>query len=223
MATETQQVVQNSSTAAAANPATSNTPVATSGAIPTPTPVVAPEGFRQELQQMLQGWQTVIPSGSTIQSSSGNLTQAAVLEQLQEYLGVYTTLDATVTALKQVRTQAKSQLPEARQYLDVLRVAVANAFGPKSPQLVQFGFQPKKPQKGLTATALAVRAAKAAATRKLRGTMSKKQKAPIKTGPMKVSVQPDQQATQGSASQGTTAVSSTPADPAVNAASPPAK
>ncbi len=48
MSTETQQVVQNSSTAVAANPATSNTrgryrrPVeASAGAIPTPTPVVA--------------------------------------------------------------------------------------------------------------------------------------------------------------------------------------
>ena len=228
MATETQQVAQNSSTAVAPNPATSNTPVETAGAIPTPTPVVAPKGFRQELQQMLQGWQTVIPSGSTIQSSKGgSLSQAAVLAQLQGYLGVYTTLDAQVTALQQVRTQERSQTPEARQYIDVLRTAVAFFFGAGSPQLVQFGIQPKKPRKALTSAALAVRAAKAAATRELRGTTSKKQKALIKSGPMKLSVvaeqQAVQQATQGSASQGNTAVSSTPGDPTVNAASPPSK
>jgi hypothetical protein len=228
MATETQQVAQNSSTAVAANPATSNTPVQTSGAIPTPTPVVAPKGFRQELQQMLQGWQTVIPSGSTVQSSNGgSLGQAAVLAQLQGYLGVYTDLDAHVTALQQVRTQERSQALAARQYLDVLRAAVAFLFGAGSPQLVQFGIQPKKPHKALTSTALAARAAKAAATRKLRGTTSKKQKALIKSGPMKVSVvavqQAVQQATQGSASQGNTVASTAPGDPAVNAASPPTK
>ncbi len=172
----------------------------------------------------------MVPSGSAIQSSNGSsLTQAAVLEQLQEYLGVYTDLDAHVTALAQVRTQERSQVPEARQYLDVLRAAVANFFGAGSPQLVQFGFQPRKPRKVLSSAALAVRAAKAAATRTLRGTMSKKQKAPIKSGPMKLSVEAVQQVTQGSASQGTTAVSSTPIpwpgmqpeSTAVDAVSPP--
>ena len=208
MATETQQVAENSSTAAAANPAASNTPVETSGAIPTPTPVVAPKGFRQELQQMLQGWQTVIPGGSTIQSSKGgSLSQAAVLAQLEGYLGVYTTLDAQVIALAQVRTQERSQTPEAHQYIDVLRTAVVFLLGAGSPQLVQFGIQPRKPPKALTSTALAVRAAKAKATRALRGTTSKKQKALVKSGPMTLSVTAEQ----------------APGDPTVNAASPPSK
>jgi hypothetical protein len=224
---ETEQVAQNSSTTVAANPATSNTPVATAGIILTPTPVVAPMGFRQELQLMLQGWQTVIASGSTLPSSNGgSLSQAAVLAQLQGYLGVYTTLDAHVTALAQVRSQERSQTPAARQYLDVLRTAVAFFFGAAGPQLVQFGIRPRKPRKAMSSSVLAVRAAKAAATRQLRGTTSKKQKALIKSGPMKVSViavQQAEQATQRSASQGATAVSTTSGDPAVNAASPPSK
>src|ERR1700722_14934623 len=99
MSNVTQQVVQNSSTVAT-NPATGSTGASggpagsnttqgpTSGATPTPTAVVAPKGFRTELQQMLQGWQSAIPSDSTMQSSDGPLTQGAVVEQLQEYLGV---------------------------------------------------------------------------------------------------------------------------------------
>ena len=233
----TQQVVSNSSEVAATQVAAStgasggsagrNTASGGTGSIPSPTAVVAPKGFRSALQQMLQGWQDVIPSDSTFASSAGSFNQAAVLAQLQGYLGVYTTLDAQVTALAQVRTQERSQTPEARQYIDVLRTAVAFLFGAGSPQLAQFGIQPRKPPKALTSTALAVRAAKAKATRALRGTTSKKQKALVKSGPMKLSVeavQPAaQQATQGSASQGTTAVSSTPGDPTVNAASPPTK
>jgi hypothetical protein len=49
--------------------------------------VVAPRGYRLALQQMLQGWQELIPGDSTLLSSAGSLNQAAVLAQLQEYLG----------------------------------------------------------------------------------------------------------------------------------------
>jgi hypothetical protein len=76
MAVETQQVAQNSSTVAP-NPATGSTGASggtagsnttqgsTSGGTPTSTAVVAPKRFRQDLQQMLQGWQTVVPSDAT--------------------------------------------------------------------------------------------------------------------------------------------------------------
>jgi hypothetical protein len=223
-ATQSSTAPQNQgtgSTVASGGSAGSNTPVAASGAIPSSTPVVAPKGFRQDLQQMLQGWQTAIPSGSAIQSSNGSaLTQAAVLEQLQGYLGVYTDLDAAATALQQVRAQEKSQLPGARQYLDVLRAAVANFFGAGNPQLVQFGFQPKKARKAMSSSTLAVRAAKAKATRKLRGTMGKQQKAPIKAGTVQYAVSV-QEATPDSASAGTAAASTAPSPPTVGAAGSP--
>jgi hypothetical protein len=231
MAVETQQVVQNSSETVAPNPATSNTgagagaagssTVASAGVIPSSVPVVAPKGFRQQLQQMLQGWQAAIPSDSTVTSSAGSLSQAAVLAQLQAYLGPYLDLDAHATATKAARAQAKSQLTEAQQYHAVLKSAVTNLFGQGSPQLAQFGLPPKKPRKALSSSALAVRAAKSQATRKLRGTMGVKQKAPIKSGPMQF-VAPVQQATPGSASTGTPAAGTAQAEPAVEAVSPPA-
>ncbi len=224
MTVNTNQVVQNSSTPAPTNPAAGNnnsTTVTMSGATPTATPVVARKGFRQALQEMLQGWQTAIPSGSTMTSGGGTLEQSAVLGQLQAYLGVFTTLDAQTTSLKETRAQLEATQVEARQYYDGLKLAVASYFGANSPQLAQFGFAPKKARKALTSTQLAVKAAKAQATRVLRGTTSKKAKALVKSGPMQFTVGPVQQAAPGSAPEGATAASTASAVPTVNAASPP--
>jgi len=232
MSDVTQQVVQNSS-AVAQNQATGSTGASggtagsnttqgsTSGGTPTSTAVVAPKGFRQDLQQMLQGWQTVVPSGSTVTSSDGPLTQGSVLEKLQGILGVYTTLDAQATALKQTQAQGKAQLPEARRFFDVLTASVVSLLGKGSPQLAQFGLQPRKSRKPLTSSELAIRAAKSLATRDLRGTRGKKAKASLKAGTTKyvVSVQ---QAAQGSAPTGTVAASTAPADPTVGAVGSPA-
>jgi hypothetical protein len=202
---ETQQVAQNSSDQVGSNPATSNTTVTAAGATPTPAPVVAPKGLRLELQQMLQGWQTVIPSDSTVMSSAGGLTQAAVVGKLQEWLGTYTSLDAQATAYKQARGPVTSMQSDARQYLAVLKMALANTLGPQSPQLVQFGLKPRKATRQPTSQQLAVKAAKALATRKLRGTTGPVQKASIKAGPMTF-VEP-------------TEANSTATDPATSAAS----
>ena len=65
---------------------------------------------------MLQGWQSVIPSDSTVQSSLGGLTQAAVVGKLQGWLGLYTALDIQATAYKQARGPVTSMQSEARQY-----------------------------------------------------------------------------------------------------------
>ena len=64
-------------------------------------------------------------------------------------------------------------------------MALANALGPQSPQLAQFGLKPRKTPRPRTAQQLAVQAAKALATRKLRGTAGPVQKASIKAGAMK--------------------------------------
>ena len=125
-----------------------------------------------------------------------------------------------MTALKQTYAQAKSQLPEAHRYLDVLKASVTSLFGKGSPQLAQFGLQPKKSRKVLTSSELAIRASKAQTTRVLRGTMGKKAKAPIKAGVAKYAVSV-QQVAPGSAPEGTVAASTALPEPTVNAVSPP--
>jgi hypothetical protein len=168
---------------------------------------------------MLQGWQEAIPSDSTVTSSAGSLTEAAVLAQLQGYLGAYTDLDTHATALRQARAQVASQLQAARQYYAVLKAAVANLFGDASPQLSQFGLAPKKARKPLSSAELAVRAAKAKATRALRGTQGPVKKLTTKSGPMQF-VAPVPAGQQGLPSSG--AASSAPSVSQVSAASPPA-
>jgi len=224
MADATNQVVQNSSTPAPTNPVTgtNDANVSTSGGTPTSTPVVARKGLRQALQEMLQGWQTAVPTGSTMSSSDGTLVQGAVLGQLQAYLGVYTTLDAQATSLKQTRLQLATKIAEARQYYDVLKAAVINSFGPRNPQLAQFGLQPKKTRKPLSGSQRAIKAAKAKITRQLRGTVSKAEKAKRKSGPMDF-IEPVQHGAQGSAPTGTTAASAALVEPTMNAASPPGR
>ena len=190
----TQQVVSNSSSEVAATQVAASTGASGgsaggttggTGSITSPTPVVAPKGFRLALQQMLQGRQEKIPSDSTIQSSAGNLTQVAVLAQLQGYLGAYTALDATATTTKKARAQVKSQLSAAKAYYVSLKATVITFLGAQnSPQLAKFGLKPKKARAKPTSAQLAVRAAKAKATRKLRGTKGSVQKAGVKSGPM---------------------------------------
>jgi len=88
---------------------------------------------------------------------------------------------------------------------------VTTYFGAGSPQLVKFGLNPKKTRAPLTTEQLAVRTAKARATRSLRGTKGPVQKAAIKAGPMAYV-----------APVATTVPVSPAATPVVSAASPPA-
>jgi len=197
-------------TVASGGTAGSQTTDVAAGAVPVAAAVVAPKGFRLELQQMLQGWQGVIPDSSALSSSVGTLTQASVTEQLQEFLGPYTAMDAQATALKQTRVQVKAQLTAAQQYYAVLRSALRSFLGEGSPQLAQFGLKPKKTPTPLKSEELAVRVAKARVTRTLRGTKGSVQKAGIVSGPMAISVT--------AVAAGT---SSAAPDPTVGAASPP--
>jgi hypothetical protein len=148
------------------------------------SPVVAPKGFRSELQQMLQGWQGIIPSSSALASSVGSLTQASVVQQLQTFLAAYSALDSADTAAKQTRAQVKAQLSQARQYQAVLKTALRNNFGEDSVQLAQFGLKPKKARKPLSTEKAAVKVAKLRATRVLRGTKGPVARAAVKSGPM---------------------------------------
>jgi hypothetical protein len=172
------------STGTSGGSAGNNTTTGGAGPIASTTPVVAPRGYRHALQQMLQGWQELIPSDAAFPSSAGSLTAASVLAKLQGFLGAYTDLDAHVTGARKARAQMASQLPEVQAYQAALKAAMISNFGAQSPLLVKFGLKPKKSRTPLTSTQLAVRAAKVMATRKLRGTMGSMQKAAIKSGPM---------------------------------------
>jgi len=217
------QVAANTGTSggSAGNTTTGGAGAGVSAPIASSTPVVAPRGYRQALQLMLQGWQDVVPGDSTMLSSAGSLNQAGVLAKLQGYLGVYTDLDAATTDVKRARAQAESQLPEVRAYHAALKAAVVSYLGEKSPQLVKFGLKPRKTPAPLTSTQLAVRAAKVKATRELRGTIGSKKKAAIKSGPMQVTVGPVASAPASSTQPAqASSVSTSPPDAAAGDAGP---
>jgi hypothetical protein len=173
------------STETSGGSAGNNTTTGGTGPIASSTPVAAPNGLRSELQQLLQGWQEVIPSGSTFPSSAGSFDQPAVLARLQGYLAAYTDLDTHVTGANEARAQVRSQMAEAKAYCSALKAAVITYLGSEnSPRLAKFGLKPRKSRAPLTSEQLAVRAAKVRATRKLRGTMGPRKKAGIKSGPM---------------------------------------
>jgi hypothetical protein len=154
------------------------------GTIPAGSPVVAPKGFRSDLQQMLQGWLGSIPSNSALSTSVGTLTQVSVVTQLQAYLAAYSALDTNATSYQQTRAQVKAQLPQARQYFAALRAALRSFLGDQSPQLAQFGLTPGKTRKPLSTEKAAVKVAKLRATRALRGTKGPVARQATKSGPM---------------------------------------
>jgi hypothetical protein len=164
----------------------------TRGAAPiaSSTPVVAPKGFRSALQLMLQGWQELIPTAVAFPSSAGDVTQSEILSKLQGYLQAYQDLDTHVTAANLARARLESQEAEVRVFHATLTTLAAAYFGAHSPQLVKFGLKPRRARAALTSEQQAIRAARVMATRKLRGTMGRVQKAAIKSGPMALTVGP---------------------------------
>ena len=180
--------------------------------VTTGAPVVAVKGFRAQLQQMLQGWQAVIPTGSSLSQAGGPLEQASVVAALQSYLGAYTALDAALMTQQSARTTVKQQLTAAEAFYAQLKAALVGFFGAGSPQLAQFGLKPKTARAQLSVEKKAAMVAQMLGTRQLRGTMGKKQTASApRAGPVTVTLAP------ASAAASSPAV---PAQPAAQSAAP---
>ncbi len=166
-------------------PAAKPSPQATVGS---GAPVVAPKGLRLKVQQMLLGFQEVIPAGAQVPSRGGNLDQATVVAKLQAFAGMYPALDSAALGLKALRQREVAAQPAAKALLAELKEALTSFFGATSPQLQSFGLKPKGVKTPLTAEQELVRVAKLRNTRTIRGTLGKKKKAQLKSGPVQVTV-----------------------------------
>ncbi len=166
---------------------------ASNAATVNPVGVVGKKGLRLRIQEMLSGFQTSIPPGVTVPRvpiSGPPLDQAAVVAQLQGYLGSYTALDVALLALKAARPPVTALEKPAAAFLAELKLSLTTLFGPTSPQLALFGVKPKGVPRKLTGPQIAAKSARAANTRAIRGTKGKVQKAPLASGPMQVAVTP---------------------------------
>ena len=185
-------VLSNTGTGAgsASNP-TPSQPAASGTAAP--AAVVVKKGLRLRLQEMLSGCQAALPAGSTVQTiplQGPPLTQAAIVAQLQQYLGNYTALDAATVALMSARSPVTAAEKPAAAFVAQLKLSLEALFGPTSPNLALFGLKPKGVKRQLTATQLAAKTARANNTRTIRGTKGKLQKASLASGPMAVTIAP---------------------------------
>jgi hypothetical protein len=128
-----------------------------------------------QLQALIAGTQKHLPNGSfTIGSTT--YTAASLIQVLGTLVTAMTARIAAATGAKDaLATEQAMQTkvgPVAQAYKNLVLAAYANA----SQTLSDFGLAPPKVRTPLSAEQLAARAAKAAATRKARGTTSKKQK-----------------------------------------------
>jgi hypothetical protein len=141
--------------------------------------VKALKGFRLKLQQMLAGLEAVIPDGTSITTTGGSLTKAAIVKILTDDVSEFQTVDAGVTALGVARKQIRDDLPQMHQLYTELKDALSAQFGRASPLLAQFGLSPQKARKQLTPEQRVARAEKARQTRAMRHTGGVRQKAAV--------------------------------------------
>ena len=162
------------------------------GASSSPTPIPgagtkAKRGFRTELTQVVSGIGTQFPDGSTITVNGVVTSKQQLLSALVALLGLFANVDAGASALNTQRLALKAASPDGRKLLSTIKSALVAFFGKGNPALVAFGFSGNKPRQ-LTAEQKLASKEKAKATRALRGTGGKRQKA-AKTFTGTVSVQ----------------------------------
>ncbi len=109
-----------------------------------------------------------------------------VVAALQAVLALFADVDAGVQSLKQERLALKAALPGAHQLMVNLKAFLVSFLGKGNPSLAAFGIV-EKPRRKLTPAEKAASAAKALATRELRGTLGKRAKQRVKfTGQVEV-------------------------------------
>jgi hypothetical protein len=147
-----------------------------------PTPVIPPKGFEQSLAALQQGFKTFVPSGFTLQTVGGPLTQTAILTQLAQILSLYTILNtarAQATAsISQAKTNFAAGLPAAHTLYKSVKASLVAFYGAGNPALEKFGLTVKTVA-ARSPIEKAVAAAKSRQTRAANGTMGSKQKATV--------------------------------------------
>ncbi len=146
----------------------------------TPTKPNVPSKFQTEVAGMISGFTNDLPTTvKNLTIAGGSMTVAAILSQLNAIMTTINTVATTKTAFTEAVAARKAALPADKAFIAQLVMAVKLLFGTSASQLAAFGITPPKAKAKPTIKALAIAKAKSAATRALRGTKGKKQKAAI--------------------------------------------
>jgi ABC-type transporter Mla subunit MlaD len=157
--------------------------------MPNTTSKVSKAAALAQVQALIAGTQKHFPSG---QFTLGNVayTTASLVQLLQSLAAAMTAVATAQASAKDALTNLQSVAatvkPAMQAYVRYVRAAFNNA----TQSLADFGLQPPKARTPLTTEQKAAAKAKAAATRKARGTTSKKQKLAISGDVTGVSVTP---------------------------------
>ena len=148
------------------------------------------QGLRAFLQQLLQGFEAVIPDGSSLPVGSGNEAKADVVAELTQVLSVYNNAEAQQIAAKAARMQVQNASGDNHALYTKLKDAVIAYFGKGNPLLTQFGIKPRGKARALTPEQQVLRAVRVRNTRAARHTMGSRQRAAVKSdGKLTLSVQ----------------------------------
>jgi hypothetical protein len=129
--------------------------------------------------QVIVGIDKNLQNVSSLPLAGSTYTMTALKQLIQSRIDAANTVVNAKANWHDASTKYKALNTHVTQLVRALRQYVIDAFGASSPVLADFGFTPPKKQ-GLTPEQKVARALKAAATRKARGTIGKKQKAKIK-------------------------------------------
>jgi hypothetical protein len=122
-----------------------------------------------------------LPTGVTTLLIDGKpVPVTEVVSELATFQSSYEAVRAKRLEL-QALVQARRELdPELKAFLPKLKTALQAVLGVGSVALAEFGFHPAKTPAPLTGEQIVARKAKAAATRRKRGTLGRRQKAAIR-------------------------------------------
>jgi len=132
--------------------------------------------LKQQLQGILSGLGAVDTKRSTLEIG-GPLTPAEASAKAKSFLDLHHEVEVAKAAYQAKLQDRNASLSDAKAFVANAKTALVSVLGADSPDLVLFGLKPKKAPRSLTPEERLARAAKLRATRKLRGTLGKRQKA----------------------------------------------
>jgi hypothetical protein len=133
-----------------------------------------------ELEGIANGAQNGWPANvATLTYGGQNLTQVQFQAVCATTLAPFQAVVDGYAAWQSARKTRNAAIPSAQQFVGDAYAVLPQAVGTNSADLAKYGQKPKKAPRQLTAEENVVTSQKAAATRKARGTMSKKAKSKI--------------------------------------------
>jgi hypothetical protein len=131
-------------------------------------------------ESLIAGTKKHLSTASSLAFGGGTFTPAQVEASLQTLADLRTAVDDARAAAKTKVAAELAQAPALRSHMAAFESFVRATFGNTPDVLADFGLQPKRARKPLTAKQQAAAAAKRKATRAARNTMGKVQKKEVK-------------------------------------------